>query len=153
MNSTRVSAASSPSYSITSSSVKMKMLSDSSRPGERERMFLSVWSKVRCTKWPIWPHLSYIMCKGRKQKTENHMVLYCKFRIFQIIIRAFNFCWISYAQRFCSCVYLISLQQPCRALHRWDQLRYPHHRTHRGPVLQAEKQRHCHVNKKQPFDF
>lgn len=38
MNSTRVSAANSPSYSMTSSSVKMKMLSDSSRPGETERL-------------------------------------------------------------------------------------------------------------------
>lgn len=37
MNSTMVSAASSPSYSMTSSSVKMKMLSDSLRPGGRER--------------------------------------------------------------------------------------------------------------------
>lgn len=36
MNSTRVSAESSPSYSMTSSSVKMKMLSDSSRPEQTE---------------------------------------------------------------------------------------------------------------------
>lgn len=36
MNSTRVSAASSPSYSMTSSSTKTKMLSDSSRPKGKE---------------------------------------------------------------------------------------------------------------------
>lgn len=37
MNSTSVSAANSPSYSMTSSSVKMKTLSDSSRPGGKEQ--------------------------------------------------------------------------------------------------------------------
>ena len=36
-NSTKVSAANSPSYSMTSSSVKMKTLSDSSRPGGGEQ--------------------------------------------------------------------------------------------------------------------
>lgn len=44
-----------------------------------------------------------------------------------------------YLNHFELLVYLISLQQPCRALHQLGRLQRPHHQTHPGPGLQAIK--------------
>lgn len=150
MNSTMVSAASSPSYSMTSSSVKMKMLSDSLRPGGRERRSPDPSKGHTQVGLIFWHWCSagggrgrLLVCTG--MEVVHHIYSVSSqtgsFKFFAIIVSLNHRLSYWCLQLCCRVVYLISWRRLCRASRQGGRLRCLHRRTHPGPGLRAVNQR------------